>query len=73
MLSGAQFQKQAGIPADQVCVRLQWDPDHDPEGGKCERRAIQLGLKGQVRGWRDLLKREISWLSKWAFYFSMIC
>ncbi|MGZ0165709.1 MAG: DUF4291 domain-containing protein [Planctomycetales bacterium] len=27
-------------------VRLQWDPDHDPNGGKVERRAIQLGLRG---------------------------
>lgn len=27
-------------------VRCQWDPDHDPAGGKQERRAIQLGLKG---------------------------
>lgn len=27
-------------------VRLQWDPDHSPTGGKLERRAIQLGLKG---------------------------
>ncbi len=27
-------------------VRLQWDPDHDPEGEKTERRAIQLGLRG---------------------------
>lgn len=27
-------------------VRLQWDPDHLPDGGKCERRAIQLGLRG---------------------------
>jgi hypothetical protein len=27
-------------------VRLQWDPDHDPYGKKLERRAIQLGLKG---------------------------
>lgn len=27
-------------------VRLQWDPDHDPHGGKLERRAIQLGLRG---------------------------
>src|SRR4051794_22208495 len=24
------------------CVRLQWDPDHDPSGQKAERRAIQL-------------------------------
>ena len=29
-------------------VRLQWDPDHDPYGHKEERRAIQLGLKGQI-------------------------
>ena len=27
-------------------VRRQWDPDHDPHGGNCERRAIQLGLRG---------------------------
>ncbi len=29
-------------------VRLQWDPDHDPHGGKLERRAIQLGLRGEM-------------------------
>jgi hypothetical protein len=29
-------------------VRLQWDPDHDPNGGKVERRAIQLGLRGDA-------------------------
>jgi len=29
-------------------VRLQWDPDHDPHGAKQERRAIQLGLTGDV-------------------------
>ncbi len=29
-------------------VRLQWDPDHDPRGGKQERRAVQLGLAGEV-------------------------
>jgi len=29
-------------------VRLQWDPDHDPHGDKVERRAIQLGLKGEA-------------------------
>lgn len=27
-------------------VRLQWDPDHSPAGGKVERRAIQPGLRG---------------------------
>ncbi len=29
-------------------VRLQWDSDHDPRGAKQERRAIQLGLAGEV-------------------------
>ncbi|HEU4557133.1 MAG TPA: DUF4291 domain-containing protein [Longimicrobium sp.] len=29
-------------------VRLQWDPDHDPTGAKVERRAVQLGLRGEV-------------------------
>jgi hypothetical protein len=29
-------------------VRLQWDPDHNPSGNPVERRAIQLGLRGNV-------------------------
>ena len=29
-------------------VRLQWDPDHAPGGAEQERRAIQLGLRGEV-------------------------
>ena len=29
-------------------VRLQWDPDHAPNGDKMERRAIQLGLRGDI-------------------------
>lgn len=29
-------------------VRLQWDPDHNPAGRKLERKAIQLGLRGEV-------------------------
>ncbi len=29
-------------------VRLQWDPDHDPSGNKCERRAVQLGIRGNM-------------------------
>lgn len=29
-------------------VRLQWDPDHDPNGNKVQRRAIQLGLRGSM-------------------------
>lgn len=28
-------------------VRLQWDPDHHPSGAKLDRRAIQLGLRGE--------------------------
>lgn len=36
---------------DNSDVRLQWDPDHDPLGKKVERRAVQLGLRG------DILKR----------------
>jgi hypothetical protein len=37
-------------------VRLQWDTDHGPSGGPLERRAIQLGLRGNVlaryaKGW----------------------
>jgi hypothetical protein len=40
-------------------VRLQWDPDHDPSGAKLERRAVQLGLRGEVLeafGMRELLE-----------------
>lgn len=29
-------------------VRLQWDPDHDPHGRPVERRAVQLGLRGDT-------------------------
>ncbi|MGC4042184.1 MAG: DUF4291 domain-containing protein [Armatimonas sp.] len=29
-------------------VRLQWDPDHGPSGGKLERRALQLGLRDKA-------------------------
>ena len=29
-------------------VRLQWDPDHDPLGNQVERRAVQLGLRGDI-------------------------
>ena len=29
-------------------VRLQWDPDHAPDGGKLARRAVQLGLRGEA-------------------------
>ncbi len=29
-------------------VRLQWDPDHDPSGKSVLRRALQLGLRGDI-------------------------
>lgn len=29
-------------------ARLQWDPDHDPEGLPTRRRALQLGLRGNT-------------------------
>jgi hypothetical protein len=29
-------------------VRLQWDPDHDPAGRPVQRRALQLGLRGEA-------------------------
>ncbi len=38
-------------------VRLQWDPDHLPTGAKCERRAIQMGLRGAAL--ESYGKREI--------------
>lgn len=40
-------------------VRLQWDPDHHPSGAKLERRAIQLGVRGEVLeafGQRELVE-----------------
>jgi len=37
-----------GLAVSQSSVRLQWDPDHSPDGGKLERRAIQLGLRGDI-------------------------
>ena len=38
-------------------IRLQWDPDHDPAGIKLERRAIQLGLRGDA-----LVKYARDWI-----------
>ena len=39
------------------CVRLQWDPDRTPKGGRKERRAIQLGLQGDF-----LVKYARDWI-----------
>jgi hypothetical protein len=38
-------------------IRLQWDPDHDPAGIRSERRAIQLGLRGDA-----LVKYARDWI-----------
>lgn len=37
--------KQALMQSD---IRLQWDPDHAPDGSKVERRALQIGLRGET-------------------------
>ncbi len=37
---------QAAVASSEV--RLQWDPDHDPLGKPVERRAVQLGLRGNI-------------------------
>ena len=48
--------KRAG---DRACVRLQWDPDHDPTGAPQERRAIQLGVRGRL-----LERMNDEWIAK---------
>ncbi|HEX8913474.1 MAG TPA: DUF4291 domain-containing protein [Humisphaera sp.] len=45
-------------------VRLQWDPDHSPAGGPLERRAIQLGLRG------DVLRR---YATEWVVSIEDVC
>ena len=40
-------------------IRLQWDPDYEPKGLKVKRRAIQLGLRGEMLeafGQRELVE-----------------
>jgi hypothetical protein len=44
---------------EQSDIRLQFDPDHLPTGDKCERRAIQLGLRGaalEAYGQREIVE-----------------
>ena len=43
-----QKEKEMGVKREDVQVRLQWDPDHDPTGEKMPRRAMQLGLKPKI-------------------------
>ena len=45
-LTGAD-EKERGLK-DKSDVRLQWDPDHLPNGESYKRRAIQLGLRNKV-------------------------
>jgi Domain of unknown function (DUF4291) len=41
-------------------VRSQWDPDHAPSGAAVERRAIQLGLRGEtLRTFATTALREV--------------
>lgn len=48
-------------------VRLQWDPDHHPSGGKLERRALQLGLRDEfLKGYADEWIIEIEDISAFA-------
>jgi len=46
--SGISSQDEWKAAVNRSDVRSQWDPDHLPNGGKCERRAIQLGLRGEA-------------------------
>ena len=41
-------QKEQGVSKEELEVRLQWDPDHSPSGESVPRKAIQLGLKGEI-------------------------
>ena len=52
-------QEEWGKAVASSSVRMQWDPDHHPSGTKLERRAIQLGLRGdalEAFGQRELLE-----------------
>ncbi|HUQ03937.1 MAG TPA: DUF4291 domain-containing protein [Kofleriaceae bacterium] len=39
---------EAAVTHGETDVRLQWDPDHGPSGAPVERRAVQLGLRGET-------------------------
>ncbi|OWF56805.1 uncharacterized protein LOC110453381 [Mizuhopecten yessoensis] len=43
-----EFQKARQIQTKDIRVRLQWDPDHGPSYSNQQRKAIQLGLKGEI-------------------------
>jgi len=41
-------QQEWKVELEKTEVRLQWDPDHDPFGNKQIRKAIQIGMKGEM-------------------------
>jgi hypothetical protein len=41
-------EKQWQVAVQTSSVRVQWDPDHGPDGRRVVRRALQLGLRGEV-------------------------
>ncbi|XP_033747632.1 uncharacterized protein LOC117332723 [Pecten maximus] len=43
-----EFQKAKKVQTQDLKVRLQWDPDHSPTYANQTRKAIQLGLKGEM-------------------------
>jgi hypothetical protein len=46
--SGYESQAEWQAAVQNSDVRLQWDPDHLPNGQTCARRAVQLGLRGKT-------------------------
>lgn len=48
LLSLSKGHDEKSIGKGQSSVRLQWDPDHNPDGSSHTRRAIQLGLRNEV-------------------------
>lgn len=50
MFRGSEYQEEADWKQalQNSPVRLQWDPDRDPAGAAISRRALQLGIKGEL-------------------------
>lgn len=42
------FLKKTKEQTERGTIRIQWDPDHNPIGDPCQRKAIQIGLKGEL-------------------------
>eukprot|EP01080_Neovahlkampfia_damariscottae_P009373 gene9373-1584_t len=47
-LSHNYYKKNQEDKKERGSVRIQWDPDHNPVGSKCQRRAVQIGIKGDL-------------------------